>query len=152
MFDLYDELTAIVDTLESRGIEYALCGGLAMAVHGFMRATEDIDLFLPPEEAERAEEAVAELGYTVRARPMNFSSGAMQIRRVSKIDSSDGDVMTLDLLLVTPESSEAWDTRQRLTWRDRPITMVSRAGLVTLKKFRSSKIDLADIEFLENAE
>lgn len=152
MFDLYDELTAIVDTLEANEIAYALCGGIAMAVHGYTRATEDIDLFMPPEEAERAEVAVAALGYTVRAHPMSFANGMMQIRRISKIDPADGDLMTLDLLLVTPASEQAWATRQRLLWHDRALTVVSREGLVTLKKFRSSKLDLADIEYLENSE
>ncbi len=147
MFDLYDELTSIVDTLETRGIAYALCGGIAMAVHGYTRA---IDLFMPAGEAERAEVAIADLGYTVRAHPMSFANGMMQIRRISKIDPGDGDLMTLDLLLVTSASEEVWATRQRLIWRDRTITVVSREGLVTLKKFRSSKLDLADIEYLES--
>lgn len=152
MLDLYDELTAIIDTLETQGIAYALCGGIAMAVHGYTRATEDIDLFLPEEEAKRAAEAVAALGYVIRAHPMSFSGGMMQIRRVSKIDRTDGDTMTLDLLLVTPASVQVWETRERLTWRDRPISVVSREGLIVLKKFRSSKQDLADIERLENGE
>jgi hypothetical protein len=150
VLDLYDELTSIIDLLESRGISYALCGGIAVAFHGFTRATEDIDLLMPPKEAERAETAVAELGYTIRAHPMSFASGMMQIHRVSKIDPSDGDLMMLDLLLVTPASKEVWETRQRMAWRNRPITVVSREGLITLKKFRSSKLDLADIEFLES--
>jgi hypothetical protein len=152
VFDLYDELTAIVDLLETREIAYALCGGIAMAVHGYTRATEDIDLFMPPDEAGRAEIAVSDLGYNVRARPMIVSNGMMQIRRVSKIDPADGDLITLDLRLVTPASEGVWATRQRLIWRDRTISVVSREGLVTLKKFRSSKIDLADIEFLEGSE
>ena len=40
--DLYAELTGIVSVLETRGIEYALCGGLALAIHGAPRATQDI--------------------------------------------------------------------------------------------------------------
>ena len=150
MFDLYEELIAIIDTLESREIEYALCGGMAMAVHGFTRATEDIDLFLPPNQTEAAEAAVGNLGYVFKAHPMSFSSGAMQIRRLSKIDSTDGDTMTLDFLLVTPATAGVWESRQTLFWRERRISVVSRDGLITLKKFRSSKQDLADIERLEN--
>ncbi len=148
MFDLYEELSSIVDVLESSGLEYAVCGGIAMAVHGFTRATEDIDLFLPADNVDAAEQAVAHLGYTIKARPMNFAAGAMQIRRVSKIDTTDGDVMTLDLLLVTPATADVWATREKMAWRERPISVVSREGLITLKRFRSSKQDLADIERL----
>lgn len=152
MLDLYEELGAIVAALDERRIEYALCGGLAMAVHGFVRATVDIDLLVPPEGAEAVEEAVALLGYVVKARPMEFSDGAVRIHRVSKIDRTDGDTMILDLLLVTPSTEDVWAARQHLTWQGRPITVVAREGLAKLKRFRGSTQDLADIERLEGSE
>ena len=45
--NLKDELFLIVETLERGGVEYALCGGMAVAVHGYVRATKDIDLLIP---------------------------------------------------------------------------------------------------------
>ena len=39
MLDLYDELAALLDALEAANAEYAVCGGLAMAIHGIPRAT-----------------------------------------------------------------------------------------------------------------
>ena len=152
MLDLYEELATIIDTLESRQLDYALCGGIAMSVHGFTRATEDIDLLIAPEDVAAIEDSVAEIGYVMKAHPMTFHDGAMQTRRVTKIDPSDGDVMSLDLLLVTPASTHVWAARQELSWRGRPIRVVSREGLVFLKRFRSSKQDLADIERLEGGE
>ena len=152
MLDLYEELGAIVNALEERGIEYALCGGLAMAVHGFVRATVDIDLLVPADQANAIEQAVAPLGYIIKALPMRFSGGGVEIRRVSKIDSTDGDTMTLDLLLVSPATEDVWSSRQRLTWRGRAVAVVAREGLVKLKRFRSSRQDLADIERLESGE
>ncbi len=123
-----------------------------MAIHGFTRATEDLDLFVRPEDLDAIEESVATLGYTIKANPMNFSGGAMKIRRVSRIDRTDGDTMTLDLLLVTPETSEVWETRQVVSWRDRPFPVVSREGLITLKRFRSSELDLIDISRLQSGQ
>ena len=152
MLDLYEELGAIVAALDERRIEYALCGGLAMAVHGFVRATVDIDLFVPADQAEAVEDAVTGLGYVIKARPMQFHDGAVQIRRVSKIDRTDGDTMILDLLLVTPATEDVWASRQHLTWQGRPIAVVGREGLVKLKRFRGSSQDLADIERLESGE
>jgi hypothetical protein len=149
MLDLYDEFASIVDALDSSGIEYALCGGIAMSVHGFTRATEDIDLFVRPEDVDRIQATVADLGYLIKAHPMTFSDGAVKIRRVSKIDRSDGDTMTLDLLLVTPATAEVWASRELRLWRERPLAVVSREGLIALKRFRSSRQDLADIENLE---
>ncbi len=35
MIDLYEEFKLVVTALAEKGIDYALCGGLAMAVYGF---------------------------------------------------------------------------------------------------------------------
>jgi hypothetical protein len=148
MFDLEVELDAVRTALNDAGIEYALCGGLAVGVHGYPRATVDIDLLIRAEDEERLYAAVEALGFTLKARPMSFDGGAMQIRRVSKVDAGDGEVLMLDLLLVTPEYQRVWDTRQRLQWRNRELTVVSREGLIALKRSRSSAQDLADIEKL----
>jgi len=101
MFDLYDELTAVIAALDSAGVDYAVCGGLAMSIWAFPRATEDIDLLIEESSLLIVEEIGASLGYTIKARPMNF--GAIAIRQISKIDPDGGDVLMLDLLLVTPE-------------------------------------------------
>ena len=42
-----NDLTLLTQALSAFGVEYALIGGIAMAVHGFSRATKDIDLLLP---------------------------------------------------------------------------------------------------------
>lgn len=39
-----DELLKITHCFETNSIDYALCGGLAVAVHGYPRFTRDIDL------------------------------------------------------------------------------------------------------------
>lgn len=41
-----DDVLAVLDALERRGVRYAVFGGLAMAAHGFDRATRDLDLFV----------------------------------------------------------------------------------------------------------
>ena len=149
MFDLERELDAVRTKLSAEGIDYALCGGLAVGVYGFARATVDIDLLIKPEDEERVYAAVSEFGYSIKARPMNFDRGATQIRRISKVDPSDGEVLMLDLLLVTPAFQDVWDTRRRLQWNGRELWVVSPQGLITMKKSRSSPIDVADIEKLE---
>ena len=53
MLDLYDEFAALIGALETAGAENAVRGGLAMAIHGFPRATIDVDLVVPPSAAER---------------------------------------------------------------------------------------------------
>ena len=124
MLDLYDELTKLIDALESASIEYAVCGGIAMAIWQFPRATVDIDLLIEESSLSAVERVAEKLGYVVKARPMNFANRAMKIRRVSKIDPDGGDVLMLDLLLVTPELQRVWDGRTRVEWEQGSISVV----------------------------
>ena len=109
MLDLYDEFATLIGALEAAGTEYAVCGGLAMAIHGLPRATIDVDLLVPPSAAERALACARGLDYTIPADPMSFAGGAVEIRRVTKIDAASGDLLSLDLLLVTPAIERVWN-------------------------------------------
>ena len=149
MLNLYEELVSVISALEAAGIEYALCGGLAMAVWSHPRATVDIDLLIEHESVETVERIAASLGYAFKARPMSFSAGIVQIRRVSKADPDGGDVLMLDLLLVTEPLVKVWESRTRVVWDRGALSVVSREGLITLKKLRSSGIDMEDIRKLE---
>ena len=149
MFDLYEEFKSIVSALEGHGIDYAMCGGLAMAVHGLPRATVAIDLLIFAERLEEAKSVVRSLGYTIEAQPMTFHKGAIEIRRLSKIDPSDGDLLMVDFLLVTPAVEAAWDNRIRVASPKGSVSVVSREGLIALKSFRRSGQDMADIERLK---
>jgi hypothetical protein len=44
-----DDVLRVLGALERAGVRYAVFGGLAMAAHGFDRATRDLDLFVPPD-------------------------------------------------------------------------------------------------------
>lgn len=44
-----NDVLRVLAALEHAGVEYAVFGGLAMAAHGFDRATRDLDLFVPPD-------------------------------------------------------------------------------------------------------
>lgn len=41
-----DELLRALRAFESEGLEYVLIGATAMGIHGLVRATEDVDLFI----------------------------------------------------------------------------------------------------------
>jgi predicted nucleotidyltransferase len=53
--------------LASRGIEYLLVGGYAVAFHGYPRATADLDIWVAatPSNAEKIDAAVREFGFDV---------------------------------------------------------------------------------------
>ena len=149
MFDLLSEFRKLVTAFERDQIEYALCGGLAMAIYGRARATIDIDLLVLSKSLGPALTVATELGYDIRGLDMSFAKGAIEIRRVSKIDAESGQVLSLDLLLVTPEIQEIWDARVTADWQDGTLSVVSHDGLIQLKSFRNSAQDQADIAALK---
>jgi len=145
MIDLYEELVALVGKLDEAKIDYALCGGMALAIYGIPRATVDLDLLIPSEALGEASRIAQERGYTFVAQPMVLASGAVAIRRFSKKDEETGFWVSLDFLLVTPSLEDVWKERRMLEWEGGRIRVVSRAGLIRLKSFRKSGQDLEDI-------
>ena len=148
MLDLY-KIGALIGALEAAGADYAVCGGLAMAIHGLPRATVDIDLVVPPSAAERVLACARGLGYTIPADPMSFAGGAVEIRRVTRSNPAAGDLLSLDLLLVTPAIDRVWRERTRVRWERGELWVVSRQGLTSLKRLRGSGQDEDDIKRLE---
>ena len=58
--NVYFEFIRIVEVLNASKVPYAVCGGLAMAVHGYPRATKDIDVLIHPDDLSQVERIVAE--------------------------------------------------------------------------------------------
>jgi hypothetical protein len=152
MVDLKGELRTLLTVLQEAGVDYALCGGLAMSVHGLPRSTVDIDLLIRSESLEEIKSLARSLGYTIEAQPMTFANGAVEIRRLSKIDKDSGFVLSLDLLLITPQTEKAWQSRVEYEWESRKVKVVSREGLIAMKLLRNSGQDQDDIKRLQEVQ
>lgn len=154
-FDLIAELEQLVDALEREHVEYAVCGGLALAIHGHPRATKDIDLLVPPELVARVREVARQLGFDVPARPMIFGLAAgvrRPVDRISKLDEETGALLSLDLIHAVGELATIWSSRVRYQLPSREIVVVSREGLVTMKTIAGRPQDLADVARLQGTE
>jgi hypothetical protein len=152
MLDIDDEFRNLVAALDEHNIDYALCGGMAMAVYQRPRMTIDIDVLIQAESLDQVIAIAKEQGYKIRGKDMSFANGAVEIRRVSKIDPMAGDLLSLDLLLVTTQLRSVWDSRLEAEWEGGTFSVVSRSGLIALKQLRSSGQDLDDIKALEEGE
>lgn len=55
-----DEMLRVLRAFQDEGLEYVLIGATAMAFHGVVRATEDLDLFIraSPENVDRLKRAL----------------------------------------------------------------------------------------------
>jgi len=149
MLDLFEEFRALVRRLEDVGLDYALCGGLALSVYSAPRATVDIDVMVLPEDMDRLRSLAAEQGFDFEAAPMVFADGKIDIRRFSKIEQKSGDVLMLDILVVTPALRDVWASRTQIEWEGGTLRVVSREGLIDLKRLRGSAVDLDDIAHLQ---
>ena len=143
--DLFESLFEVVDALEHDGIAHALVGGLALAVHGAPRATTDIDLLIPPDEADRAVAAVKRAGFTFEALPLQFRDGT-RLRRVSRVH--EGETLTVDLILADANLDSVFHTRARFEAEGRSLWVIGRDALIAMKVQAGRAQDLADVERL----
>ena len=141
--DIYDELRSLLRVLQREELAYALCGGLAVAVYGIVRATEDIDLLVEKASLGRVRAVAEGLGFRFQRKPLVFKGGRITIYRMFKIAGED--FLKLDLLLVTPSTRLAWKSRRTMTTDLGPVQVVSPAGLIHLKSLRRSGQDEDDI-------
>jgi hypothetical protein len=149
VLDLVEEFAALLEALERAAIEYAVCGGLAMAIHARPRTTVDVDLLVPSEHIEPAKGVARGLGYRIDGGRLILRQDIVEIHRLSKPDPETGDLLSLDLLVVTPALAEVWHTRERVDWEHGSVPVVSRSGLAMMKRLRGSGQDLDDIRLLE---
>lgn len=143
--DLARELGELLGRLEQARVGYALAGGLALAVHGVVRATADIDLLIPPGAEEEAVGVARQVGFQ-GPENLAFSSG-VQLRRLVKFGGQEP--LLLDLILATGDLETAWSSRIRVAFGDLPIWVVSREGLRRMQLLAAREVDLADLRRLE---
>ena len=132
------------------GVEYLVVGAHALAAHGHVRATKDLDVFVRPsrENAERVLLALTDFGAPLHdlsvqdlATPgIVFQIGVPPLR-IDVITEIDGVTF-----------AEAWQTRFPTRFADIPANVLSRAVLTRNKRASGRTQDLADLEALEAME
>ena len=148
--DIEAELLLVVDALAIERVPYALCGGLALAVHGFPRATKDIDVLVQAHQIESAFAAIRKVGFTLRAGPMPLGVGTSNPQRLFRATKvSGGQHLTVDLLEVSPSYQAAWSSRMTGTFKGRELAVVSRDGLISMKRLSTRNKDRVDLDTLE---
>lgn len=147
----FRELMALVEALNKADLPYAFCGGVAVNYHGFVRATEDIDLLVPPEHIAAIKRVARTIGYTIqKPEPIEFAKGtpdAVSLHRVIKFEGED--YLMLDIIEVGPANAYAWESRSAQTVSGAPFWCISRNALLEMKRRSGRARDLFDIEGLE---
>jgi hypothetical protein len=81
MLDIFDEFRNVVAVLNDHEIDYALCGGMAMAVHKRARMTIDIDILIQPESLDRIVSIMTGFGFNIRGKDLSFAQQSSRGRK-----------------------------------------------------------------------
>ncbi len=131
----------------AHNVEYLIVGAHALAAHGHVRATKDLDVWVRPEKenAQKVMEALSDFGAPLRDLTVDdlirkgtiFQIGLPPLR-IDIITDVDG-----------VEFSEAWPDRLETLFGGVPAFVISRHHLIANKKTAARLQDLADIQQLE---
>lgn len=129
-------------------VEFLVVGGYAMAFHGYVRATGDIDLWIrpSPENAPRVWQALNQFGaplFDLTLEDLQTSGIVFQMGVVpNRID-----ILTQ---ISGVEFEEAWQNRQTVEIEGMQVSVISKPHLLINKKLAGRGKDLTDIFWLEN--
>ena len=125
-------LFSALDALQEHEIPYALIGGIAASGLGRPRSTHDIDIFLRPEDAEAALEALGKHGFdTERTDPRWLFKGWKEEMMVDVIFKSSGDIYF---------DNEMHQRAKPISYHGRNIPAVAPEDLIIIKAAVHSEI------------
>lgn len=149
--DIVEELLHAAETLDAAEVTYAVCGGLAVTIHGRPRLTIDIDLIVPASEMTQAIEAAARAGFDLPTGWVSLPEGGSGIRRLYRLTKVvDNEFLTLDLLEVDSQDNILLTECERLELHGRAVPVLSKASLIRMKANSTRTKDRLDVELLSD--
>lgn len=143
---LPDDFSEFLRLLNANRVEYLLVGGYAVGLHGYPRATIDLDVWVAstPENAQRLVQALREFGFDVPtlvpelfldpARIVRFGIPPFRIEVMTSIDGVEYQACRANAVTVAADGVD--------------IPVISLADLKTNKRAAGRHKDLADLENL----
>ena len=154
------DLERTLAALEEARVRYLVVGGVAVVLHGHLRATADLDLVvqLTPDNVERAMGALQRLGFRPRA-PVAASQFAQPELREEWIRDKGLTVFSLwsperpgfevDLFVQEPfDFDEVYARAVRIELDSCSATVISRLDLIVLKERAARPRDQEDVAAL----
>jgi hypothetical protein len=137
----------LLSEFNAHGVEFLIVGAHALAAHGLVRATKDLDVWLRPdlENAARALAALEAFGAPLHdltvedlSKPgLIFQVGVAPVR-IDVITAIDG-----------VQFEEAWPDRLEVLFADQAVGVLSRRWLLANKRSSGRAQDLVDVQWLE---
>lgn len=148
-------LSRVSNALNAAGVRYAVVGGYAVALHGAVRGTVDIDLVLrwTLRDLEAAEAALGSLGLVSRLpvtaeSVFRFRDEYIRNRNLIAWNFYNPQDLSEQLDIVISEDLKG-KRRIRIDTLDGPVQVLSRKDLIAMKRASGRPQDLADVAALE---
>ena len=131
----------------ARQVEYLIVGAHALAAHGHVRATQDLDVWVRP-DPENANRVIAAL--RAFGAPLHDLT-VQDLSRPGLIFQIGVEPIRIDVLTVIDgvQFDEAWSERIHSTFAGEPVAVLSREHLIKNKLAAARTQDLADVERLQ---
>ena len=139
----------LLEAFSGANVEFIVVGAHALAAHGIVRATGDLDVWVrpTPENAARVVSALHAFGAPLTqhgvteadfARPGTVYQMGLPPRRIDVLTQISG-----------VDFADAWRERSLVTLRGAPVSFLGRASLLMNKRAAARPKDLLDVELLE---
>lgn len=145
---MHQDHLSLLTSLLAAGVELVVVGGVAVNAHGYVRATNDIDIFI------RATEENAQAIYRV------LTTAGVALPGVEPLDILDDerhlrfgeDGRRVDILTSIGEMpfDRVWRNRIEIDFMGRRIPFICKSDLMENKREIGRLRDLADVEELES--
>lgn len=140
----------LLSAFNAHGVEYLVVGAYALAAHGRVRATGDLDVWVRPEpgNATRVCSALAAFGAPLQ------DLTEQDLRSPGIVFQIGVAPLWIDVLtgIDAVEFEEAWQTRFVTRFADQSVPVLSAAHLIRNKRAVGRAQDIADLEWLERAQ
>ena len=147
--NLTNEFTALIAGLQTAKIDFAVCGGWAMALHGFPRLTKDIDFLVQPNDLPQILDIAKKCGYDEEVEALSLGpreNPTCEIRRINKFQGEDRVIV--DFVQMLPLLEDVWAGRMSYAWQGLTVPVVSAAGLAKMKRLSGRPQGVLDIATL----
>ncbi len=138
------DIESLLRSLNARSVRYVVIGATAFPVHGYARATLDIDLFIEPtpENARRALEALAEFGYDVHGVSVEELLSKKVLIRQYLVETD------IHPYVKGVEFDQVWERRVMDRIGATPAAFASLDDLISMKEAAGRPKDLEDLRVL----
>ena len=142
-----DDMRDLLRLFNQHGVSYALCGGFAVAHHGFIRMTLDLDLLIDP-AAENARRVLGAL------RDFGFGEAGITLETLQNPASAitlGAQPNQIDLLtrMSSAKTADVLARADQTRIDDIPVRVVSKPDLIQAKREANRPKDQLDLQELE---